>query len=159
MGLHSTMNEFFIMARLALALGKCLGQPNFLTFEETTSWVWSRYLYQLAARQMSTRSDGCGWSLVTNDGQKNTRTCGCPVSEDACEQVSRMLAAGIAVKWSADNRRTAGILVSAASRLISAREGILSQQTPAYSERASAVDIFRHILWSQLIQIQWPHPF
>ena len=56
--------------------------------------VWSRYLYQLAAQQVCTCSDGCGGCLVTNDGHEDTRMCGYPVSADAArsKQASRVQA-------------------------------------------------------------------
>ena len=54
-----------------------------LALDNKFTWVWLQYLYQLAAQQMSTRSDGCGGCLMTNDGHEDTHTCGCSVSVEA----------------------------------------------------------------------------
>ena len=109
-----------------------------VTVNIENNWQWG---------QMSTRSEGCGGCLVTNDSHPSSwsviQVHPCQQTPAHSEQASRARAVGIADKlwWAADNRHTAEILVSAASRLISTHAGVLCQLTPACSEAGAAVEI------------------
>ena len=107
-------------------------------------WVWSRYCDQYWSRKMSTRSDGCGRCLATNDGHPSSwRHPHVRASQmlTRSEQASRGWAAGIT--------DTARILLGFdASRLISACGGSRVSWHPHVLSGCCS-DIFFDPNWSQ----------
>ena len=91
----------------------------------------------LAARQMSTRSDGYRRCLVANDSHEDTHTC--RIADVPCQRTltrSKQASRAWAVLVSCDVQQTT------ATGVLRVSMSILGQLTPARNNRASSADIF-----------------